>query len=301
MSVDCVTADVSGLSSVGCGKVLKKAYFPSNIDEILQICEKTAGDEIVFLGSVSNTLVLDEYGGAAVFTSGLKGVSVWDNQMTVCAGESLSKLSETALSLSYGGLENFYGIPGTIGGAVSGNSGCFGKDIGELIRGVTVFNFETGETEELDREEIAFSYRKCNLKKNTDFIVSVTFDLYKEDRHEISEKMAFVRRNRALKQPKGRSLGSYFKQYNGVSAGYYIEKAGLKGVKRNGVRVSEKHANFLINESGSAGDYYDMGAFVAREVYEKLGIKLEREVIVVGEENRKRNRCGRAVCAENDR
>lgn len=292
MSVTRFFTDVSALSTVGCGKKMEKAYFPQNEEEILRILDENTGDELVVLGGVSNTLVLDEYEGAAIFTDGLKGVQKCGTDLTVGAGENFSKLCGTAFSLSLGGLENFYGIPGTVGGAVMGNSGCFGKEIGEVIKSVKVFNFDSGETEDLDREEIAFSYRRCNLKRNRDLILSVTLSLYPEERRIISDKMAFVRQNRAIKQPKGRSLGSYFKQYNGVSAGYYIEQAGLKGIERGGVRVSEKHANFLINESGSAGDYYDMGEYVQREVYEKTGIQLEREVVVVGEENRKRTGCG---------
>ncbi|MBR1625218.1 MAG: UDP-N-acetylmuramate dehydrogenase [Clostridia bacterium] len=282
--------NLKAISSAKCGKCIEKCYFPQNVEEIDFVRHAIGGGDYVFLGAVTNTLVLEEYDGAAIFTDALKGVSLRGNELKVASGESLSKLSGKAFSLGLGGMENFYGLPGTVGGAVSGNAGCFGKTISENLLRVELYNFDTQETETLEREEIAFSYRKCNLRKNKDLILSATFLLYPEDRERISDKMSFVRQNRQEKQPKGHSFGSYFKNYNGVSAGYYIEQVGLKGYERNGVKVSEKHANFLLNISGNADDYYEMGEFVRKEVYEKTGVKLEREVIVVGEENRKRNR-----------
>ncbi len=282
--------DTSKMCTAGCGGVIKKSFFPQCVEDLDDISRQLAVEEYVILGGMSNTLVLPSYEGAAVFTGLLKGISIRENSIRVKGGENFAAVCGAAQYASLGGLENFFGLPGTVGGAVSGNSGCFGSSISEFIESVTVYKLDTGETEELSGEEIAFGYRYCNLRKNKDLILDVTLSLYKENARKIAEKMAEVRRKRLISQPKGRSLGSFFKQYRGVSAGYYIEQAGLKGYSENGVTVSPLHANFLINDGGSAEDYLRAAEYAAQKVYEKFGIKLEREVVVVGEENRQRNR-----------
>lgn len=284
MSVAELETHLSSLSPVGCGAVIKRAFYPENIEELQCLSKKLSVDEYVVLGGVTNTLVLSDWAGCAVFTDQLKGVSVRDCFLKVKAGERVSKVCGVAQYLSLSGLENFCGLPGTVGGAISGNAGCFGAEISDCLDSVTVFRMDTGETEELSKEEIAFSYRYCNLRKNKDIILSATFSLYPDTPVRIAERMREVRRERAEKQPKGRSLGSFFKQYHGVSAGYYIERAGLKGVEENGVKISNEHANFFLNVSGKAEDYLALTEKARKKVYETFGIRLEREVIVVGEE-----------------
>ncbi len=292
MSIVSLETDCSRLSSVGCGGVIKRAFFPQNTAELTEIASEIARDEYVILGGLTNTLVLDEFDGAAVFGTLMKGISVRGDTIRVKSGETFAKLCGVAQYASLGGAESFFGLPGTIGGAVVGNSGCFGSEISEVLESVTVFRLDDGETETLSRDEIAFGYRYSNLRKNKDFILDATLRLYPEQSRIIAEKMAQTRKMRQIKQPKGKSLGSFFKQYNGVSAGYYIEKAGLKGYEKNGVKVSETHANFLINETGNAANYLEIAEFIEKTVYDKLGIKLDREVNVVGEEDRKRNSDG---------
>lgn len=290
MSTVFLETDTSKTCTAGCGGVIKKSFFPQCVEDLDDIARQLAVEEYVILGGMSNTLVLPNYEGAAVFTGLLKGISVRGTSIRVKSGESFAKLCGAAQYASLGGLENFFGLPGTVGGAVSGNSGCFGSSISEFVESVTVYKLDTGETEELSGEEIAFGYRYCNLRKNKDLILDVTLSLYREDGRRIAEKMAQTRRNRQISQPKGRSLGCFFKQYRGVSAGYYIEQAGLKGYCDGGVTISPVHANFLINDGGSAENYLRVGEYAAKKVYEKFGIKLEREVIVIGEENRQRDR-----------
>ena len=283
MSANCMEADVSAMSPLRCGRKINRAFFPENITDLQNICKEISSDEYVLLGNMTNTLILGGYEGSAIFCEEIKGININGEKLTVRAGEKISAICGVAQYAGLGGLESFYGLPGTVGGALSGNAGCFGCEISEAIEKITVFNTEECEFEELTKEEIAFGYRYCNLRKNKDLVYEVTFDLYKKSPVLIAGQMAEVRRQRRIKQPKGRSLGSFFKQYNGISAGYYIEKAGLKGYERNGVTVSPVHANFFINEKGSAEDYYDLGEYVKKTVQDKFGITLEREVVVIGE------------------
>lgn len=283
MSVIPMETDLSAISPVGCGAVIQKAYYPENEAELKLLSKRLSTDEYIVLGGVTNTLVLEDWKGCALFTDLFRGISVRGTEIKVKAGEKTSKLCGVAQNFSLGGLEAFVGLPGTVGGALSGNAGCFGSEISDALTSMTVFRLDEGTTEELTKEEIAFSYRYCNLRKNKDLILDATFSLYASSPARIAENVANVRRERAFRQPKGKSLGSVFKQYHGVSAGYYLEKAGLKGLEENGVLISEEHANFFINRSGDASGYLALTEKARKIVYETFGIRLEREVVVVGE------------------
>lgn len=287
MSIRFIEADASALSTAGCGGIIKKAYFPQNINELTEISHFYNEDEYAILGGLSNTIVASDYDGGAIFGTMFVGAAVRDASIRLGGGESVAKLCSVAQYSSLGGAENFFGLPGTIGGAIMGNSGCFGANISDILESVTVFRMDDGEIEALHREEIAFGYRYCNLRKNKDFIIDATFALYPETRRVIAEKIGAIRAERRQKQPTGRSVGSFFKQYRGVSAGYYIEQAGLKGKKIGGVRISETHANFFINEGGTAEDYLRLAEYAEKTVFDKFGIRLEREVNVIGEKKHK--------------
>lgn len=289
MELNCTSVNTSCISSSKCGGVLERAVYPQNIGELEYFAKKYSTEEYVILGAMTNTLLLDGYCGIGVFSDLMKGVSVNGNFITVKSGESLSKICGIAQYSGLSGMENLFGIPGTVGGAVAGNSGCFGTEVSDIINSVTVFKLDTGETEILTRDEIAFGYRYCNLRKDKDFIVSVKFELFPSNCMKIAQRMAYVRSLRREKQPIGKSLGSYFKQYNGVSAGYYIEQAGLKGYTANGIAVSDKHANFIMNYGGNAKEYVALAEYVRKKVAEETGVRLEREVNIIGEEGRQRD------------
>lgn len=289
MDLDCISVNTSCISSSKCGGVLKRAVYPQSIGELEYFSKRYATDEYVILGAMTNTIMLDGYCGIGVFSDLMRGISVNGNYITAKSGESLSKVCGVAQYSGLSGLENLFGIPGSVGGAVAGNSGCFGTEISDVIDSVTVFKLDTGETEILTRDEIAFGYRYCNLRKDKDFIVSVKFELFPSNCMRIAQRMAYVREMRKEKQPSGKSLGSYFKQHNGVSAGYYIEKAGLKGYSENGISVSSKHANFIMNNGGNAEEYIALAEYVRKKVTEETGVKLEREVNIIGEEGRQRD------------
>jgi UDP-N-acetylmuramate dehydrogenase len=287
MDVACLPANLSRISALGCGGSYEKAYFPQNTAELKQIIERHSTDEINIFGAASNTLVVGEQNSVAVFSDLFKGISAQGERITAYAGEPLSKVCGTAQYFALGGMENLCGIPGTVGGAVIGNSGAFGTSVGDILESVTVYKLDTGETEVLTRGEIAFGYRYSNLRRDKDFVVSATFALYSDDAERMARRSADVRRRRRASQPCGKSLGCVFKQYRGVSAGYYIEQAGLKGFSQGGMTISPVHANFIVNDgNGTAEEYLGVLKKAESEVEKQLGIKLEREVNIVGEEKR---------------
>lgn len=123
------------------------------------------------------------------------------------------------------------GLPGTVGGAVAGNAGCFGLEVAQVLESTEVLNLVTGAVEKLSADKLEFAYRESNLKGNPDtFVISATFDLERifpenEFMTKTPEEMQQIRRS---KQPPGLSCGSFFKNPTGNSAGRLIDQAGLK-------------------------------------------------------------------------
>lgn len=272
------------LSTCGCGETLRNAAFPCNEREMTELLTAKGYNEKLILGALSNTLVLTDYCGLAILTNNYRGLSVCGTRVKANAGERLTKVCAFCAENGLSGLENFCGIPGSVGGSIRGNAGAFGKEICESIASIELYDVKKERKMLLTPQEIAFSYRNTSL--NDDYaVLSAEFELKKDSFENISKRLSEIKKSRAEKQPRGKSLGSVFKKANGVSAGEIIERAGLKGFVHAGVRVSEKHANFFINEGNCAArDYYETILIVEETVKERLGIKLEREVRIIGED-----------------
>ena len=286
MRAESLSVPAAQISSLKCGGVLKKAFIPSFISD-LEGCEEIFdGETGHILGGITNTLVLSSgVDEPVVLTENLRGFTVNNDEIAAYAGERVSFLATLAKSYGLSGLESLCNIPGTIGGAVMGNAGCFGAEISDLICGVDVLKLDTGETEYLSKDEIAFGYRYSNLRVGRDFIYKVHLRLFPSSPDRIVAKMEDVRKKRLESQPKLPSLGSVFKKCGDKSAGWYIEKAGLKGYRYGGMEFSELHANFIVNKGGSAEDYLFLVRLAEKKVYETFGIELSREVKIIGEED----------------
>jgi len=280
--------DVEKFSSLRCGGTLNRVVMPKSVEEIIDFCQYFCGEEKVVIGGLSNTLVLS--GGVdklCLFTKQLMGITIDNEVLEVSSGESLVKIAQVAQSNCLSGLEPLCGIPGTVGGAVFGNSGSFNGEIGELVESIKLVDLSNGQIEELSREEIGFLYRKTVLRKGKDMIYSIKLRLLPDSGNEIALRMARIRAMRKKSQPGNPSLGCVFKKCEGISAGYYIEKAGLKGYEENRMQFSPIHANFIINKGGTPEDYLTLVELAEKAVYEKLGKKLVREVNIIGEPSNK--------------
>lgn len=197
-------------------------------------------------------------------------------------GVSLAMLASFAAGLSLTGLEWASSIPGTVGGALIMNAGAFGGDMASKVRQVEVAS--QGTRQRLTAEQCGFRYRG-SLLGNFGAILSATFTLERGKKDDIVALTRMQTEYRKRTQPFGKSAGSVFKRVDGVSAGYYIEKVGLKGERRGGAIISKKHANFIVNDGNAS--FYDVVELIRlceREVYDKFGIRLEREIIVMGDD-----------------
>ncbi len=237
------------------------------------------------IGNGSNLLVSDNgIAGVVLRFAAAETPFVVDGcRITAQAGASLKRLCTVACENGLTGLEFAYGIPGTVGGGVYMNAGAYGGELSDTIRSVTALTPD-GEAVVLSADEMHFGYRHSVLMDNDLFVWSVELELQRGDSAAIREAMEAHLTARKEKQPlEYPSGGSFFKRPVGYFAGALIEQSGLKGYAVGGAQVSEKHAGFVINRGGATcADVMALCEHVQREVEARFGVKLEREVQLVG-------------------
>ena len=251
---------------------------------------KRAGEHAVpvtLVGNGSNLLVRDKgIRGLVIKLSNLfSSITVDGNVMTFGSGISLAMASKKAASLSLSGLEFAVGIPGTIGGAVYMNAGAYDGEMAKVVTSVRVMDRE-GKISELKASELAFAYRHTALQNSGLIVTSVTCVLQPDEADAIAAKMADFSQRRISKQPlELPSAGSMFKRPPGYFAGTLIDQTGLKGYTVGGAQVSTKHAGFVVNVGGAtAQDVLQLISDVQSKVFAAHGVRLEPEVLVLGEE-----------------
>ncbi|HAG70101.1 MAG TPA: UDP-N-acetylenolpyruvoylglucosamine reductase [Lachnospiraceae bacterium] len=243
----------------------------------------------IILGKGSNVLVGDRgFKGAVIRICENHGRTVPGDEDTVIraqSGAGLMAVSRIAMESGLSGMEFASGIPGTVGGAMVMNAGAYGGEMKQIVEAVTVFDIEAGAVRSLSCEEMAFGYRDSVVRHKPYIVLEAAFKLEHGDRACISEKMEELRKKRFEKQPlEYPSAGSTFKRPEGHYAGKLIEDSGLKGYSVGGAQVSEKHCGFVINKSGASSlDIKRLIEDVQRIVYEKQGIRLETEVLMIGD------------------
>jgi len=206
------------------------------------------------------------------------------------SGASMAALARETVRRGLAGLEWAAGLPGTVGGAVVGNAGAFGGDIASCLRSATVLEAD-GTVVERGAGWFEFGYRGSRLKgterrreRGGEVVLATTFRLCPGSPEELKARLAEVLEWRRTHHPAGATMGSTFKNPPGRHAGRLIEHAGLKGYQVGGVKVSERHANFLINTGGAtATDVWTLIRHVQAEVERRLGVRLEPEIELVGE------------------
>ncbi len=200
------------------------------------------------------------------------------------AGGDLRSLVRFTKQESLTGLEPFIGIPGTVGGALAMNAGAFGSEMKDVVKSVAVMG-ETGSVIVMQGEDLRFCYRNLDLPKGS-IILTGILAVRVAKGEEIAATLKGFQRLRAQSQPWHMpTAGSIFKNPEGISAGQLIDELGLKGHRIGEARISEKHANFIVNEGdATAAEVLALMAFIRGEVYEKRGIQLIPEVQVIGEE-----------------
>jgi UDP-N-acetylmuramate dehydrogenase len=275
------------------GGPAKYFYIAKTKDELVKaiIAAKKNNLPFFILGGGSNLLVSDKGYNGLVINFQFSIFNFQKNKIFAGAGIKLINLVKTSAEKGLSGLEWATGIPGTIGGAIYGNAGAFGKSMKDIIESVEVFDVKTEKTKTLKKKDCKFNYKSSVFKKNKNLIIlSAVIKLKKpavqaqENRKEIKNKIQgflnYRKENHPLNLP---SVGSIFKNPKKFPAGYLIEKCGLKGKKIGGAQVSEKHANFILNTDGAkAKDIIKLINLIKKKVKKKFGIVLEEEIQFLG-------------------
>ncbi len=249
---------------------------------------------VTLLGSGTNLLITDKgIRGLVITTRKLKtGVRIFPGPekgdhagmiLETGAGERLAKVARIAAENGLSGLEFTAGIPGTIGGAVFMNAGIPGKEMAGIVRSVDLLETESFNMETRLRDQIYFTYRSSGL---TGIILGLSLTLRHRDKNRIKQTMLQNLDKKSLTQPMGMaSAGCFFKNpAHGEPAGKLIEEAGLKGFRVNDARISDIHANYIVNTGkASCDDILLLKQIVQTTIMKKYRIKLETEVRVEGE------------------
>jgi len=262
---------------------------PSGQEELKRILAACFENSIPFfiLGSGANILVSDSgIRGVVIDMENIRGIEVEGRRVSSYAGTPMTDLSLEACNNSLSGLEFIYSMPGSVGGSVWMNARCYGKSISDVLERVTIFDRNLF-LQELKVKKDDFGYKVSPFQKTREIILKATFRLKPGKREESQREMDRVRRDR---ETKGHflfpSAGSVFKNNRdfGMPTGKLLEKAGLKGLQVGEARISDFHANIIINTGKArASDVRELIEIAEEKVLEKFGFRLEREIIFVGE------------------
>lgn len=260
----------------------KYLVMPNSKQDVLNVLNYLNNNHIPYyvLGNGSNILLPDnDYNGAIIKLNKLNKIEIKNNILKVEAGVLLPYLNQKLLNLGY---VNFYwtsSIPGEVGGSIHGNAGAYKHDIFENLISIEII--QNNKIITLNKEDIKYGYRYTNL--NNCLILSATFNLVKGDINTIKEEMKLNLKKRMKTQPLDElTAGSVFKNPDGYSAGKLIEDLGLKGKVIGGAKVSEKHANFIVNfNKAKSSDIISLINLIQEKVLKENNINLELEQIIV--------------------
>jgi UDP-N-acetylmuramate dehydrogenase len=265
---------------------------PASPDEAraLAAWARAEGLPLVWGGRGTNTLVRDEGFPGLVAAYRAQGWQIDERGdgalLRVEAGAPMAGLARRLGAMGFAGLVWAEGLPGTVGGAVVGNAGCYGGDTAGIIHSAELLLGDTVET--WPAERLAYGYRTSGLKlmareaAEPPLVLAATFRLTRGDPAELGAQMAAIAAQRKGKTPSGSSCGSVFKNPPGESAGRLIEAAGLKGRAAGGALISPLHANYIVNTGGAtAADILALIDLARVEVRRQFAVELELEVRIL--------------------
>lgn len=268
------------------------------------------GAPFFILGAGSNVLVGNQgFGGLVIRMTGGE-IRVEGDKVIADAGVMMARAVLASAKAELTGFEWGVGVPGTVGGSVRGNAGCFGGEMKDVVESVNIFDTKTNQAYLLSAGDCEFGYRDSMFKRHPErIILSAILKLQKGEAQKIQEKIKKIIAERSAKQDIGtKSCGCIFKniawdkigvekeklferfpelgefrERPGIPASFLIDKTGLKGRKIGRVFVSSKHANFFVNEGGaSAEEVRQLIQLAKEEVEKKYGLRLEEEIVYVG-------------------
>jgi len=252
--------------------------------------------EFLVIGQGSNLLVADAGIDSVVLrycAEDTPDVQFDGNCVYVSGNTLLDDLAQMAIEKGVGDLSFCSGIPGTVGGAIAGNAGAFGRQIGDVVESVQLLD-GNGHQREVAANDLGFGYRSSMLKQTGGIVLGAVLKLQPEDIQTMEKERERILELRKTKHPDWRTMpcaGSVFRNIEPTSAaerrqaaGWFLEEAGAKDFQVGGAHLFEKHANIIIADAGaSARDVFNLAQKMIAAVQEKFGFELEREIKLLGD------------------
>jgi UDP-N-acetylmuramate dehydrogenase len=268
------------------GGAAARFYVPADLDDLSRFLATAETDEpLLWLGLGSNLLVRDGgFEGTVVAISGvLSGLeSDGGRRVRAAAGVACAKVARFCARCSLSGAEFLAGIPGTVGGALAMNAGAFGAETWDMVRSVEIMD-RRGRRRRRERSDYEIGYRHVQAPPD-EWFIAAEFELQPDAAGTSDARIRELLARRAETQPTGVfSCGSVFRNPPGDFAGRLIESCGMKGMRVGRACVSDRHANFIVNEGGAtAAEIEELMLLVQQEVQRRAGVRLEPEVRIVG-------------------
>ena len=276
-------ASLKKYTTYGVGGIALGVVYPKSVTSLVKLMRFLGQEKVLYkiIGNGSNLLFSEKrYEGILIKLTELDGIDfIGKTKIRAEAGASLIKVCLQAAKGGLTGLEFAAGIPGTIGGSIFMNAGAYKSDMGYIVEKVKVLTPDL-RIIYLENKEMNFHYRSSFLQKHRDYIcLEVILKLQKGKREAIEEVIQERKQRRIESQPlEYPSAGSVFRNPEGNFAGKLIEDSGLKGVKKGGAMISEKHANFIVNyDHATADDIKYLMDTCKQKVMENYGIELKVE------------------------
>ena len=279
--------NLSKLSWFNLGGPAKVLFRPKSLQELSLFLKEIKGiKKIKVLGIGSNTLIRDGgFDGIIIkFGNSFSHLSLFNSNTIIAGASALDKnVSNFALKNSISGFEFMSCIPGTVGGAVRMNSGCYGNDISKILISVQVMDFD-GNVKAIQSSDIKFYYRGSSLDNNL-IIISATFKGKKDNNLNVQQKInSFMKEKKNTQPSKIKTCGSTFKNPENQKAWKLIKDSGCAGMTVGDAQISEKHCNFFVNKGNAKSkDLEQLINQAQSKVLEKTGINLELELQIIGE------------------
>ena len=271
------------------GGIAKFYFKPDNLNDLVQFFQNFGSKVNIFiLGAGSNILLNDELFDGVVIKLGknFSNISLMSNNIIV-AGAAVSdkKLSDFALNNSIGGFEFLSCIPGTVGGGLKINSGCYGKEFKDILVSVQVIDKKNGLIKTIPSSQINFGYRKSDLHKDYIYL-SASFKGKKKKREEIENEINNMKKKKIISQPSNiKTGGSTFKNpkdQTSEKVWELIKKSVSLDTSFGGASISKKHCNFLVNTgNASFKEMLKLIQFIKKNVKSKTGVTLETEIEII--------------------
>jgi len=279
----CKNEPLSKHSTFGVGGAAKFFFEASNLNALPKIIDWTKSHDIPYfvIGAGSNILFKDSGFDGLIVKITANEIELADDEIIADAGAAIARVARFACDNNLGGIEEFVSLPGTVGGAVYGNAGCFWNEISDVL--TRAWLLRDGEIIEVNNEYFDFKYRWSKLKGTREILLKVAFGVSGRcDRDRMKDVLSI----RSDKQPLGRTAGCFFKNPGStpeLAAGFLIDKCGLKGTIHGGAKISMKHANFIVNTGdATASDILELADIAKKAVKGQFNIALEPEIQIIG-------------------